>query len=129
MTEFGLENVKISSVPMSVSYYKTCQDSNDDRLLSNEGYQKLIGCLLYISVNTRPDILASISILTQKVNHPLQEDWNELKRVLKYLKGTSHLKLALGNNEDLNKCCMDILMQTGRRIKWTGSQIVVTLSS
>lgn len=54
--------------------------------------------MLYISVNTRPDISASISILAQKVQQPRQEDWNELKRVLKYLKGTSTLKLELSGD-------------------------------
>lgn len=71
--------------------------SDNDLLTSNAQYQKLLGCLLYISVNTRPDIAASVSILAQKVCQPTQADWNELKRVLKYLKGTADLKLALGN--------------------------------
>lgn len=35
--------------------------------------------------------------MAQKVSQPKQEDWDELKRVLKYLKGTAELKLSLGN--------------------------------
>lgn len=103
LTEFGLEDAKVSNIPMNVGYLKTSQESNNNLLLSNKNYQKLIGCLLYISVNTRPDISASISILAQKVTHPTQEDWNELKRVLKYLKGTMYLKLRLGNKKSKNE--------------------------
>lgn len=97
--EFGLTNAKPSNVPIDVSYGKT---SDSELLANNEKYRQLIGCLLYVSVNTRPDISASVSILAQKVSLPNQEDWNEAKRVLKYLKGTSGYALALGNIESEN---------------------------
>lgn len=95
VNDFGLASAKASNVPIQVNYGKG--KSDNDLLTSNAQYQKLLGCLLYISVNTRPDIAASVSILAQKVCQPTQADWNELKRVLKYLKGTADLKLALGN--------------------------------
>lgn len=95
VNEFGLNDAKASNVPIQVGYGKSKSGENVDLLLSNTQYQKLLGCLLYVSVNTRPDIAASISILAQKVTKPTQEDWNELKRVVKYLKGTADLKLTL----------------------------------
>ncbi|XP_036345698.1 secreted RxLR effector protein 161-like [Rhagoletis pomonella] len=79
---------------MDVSYYKSSSDSSC-QLINSEDYQKLIGCLLYISVNSRPDIAASVSILAQKVSNPTQNDWNQLKQALKYLKETSNIKLKL----------------------------------
>lgn len=36
--------------------------------------------------------------MAQRVSSPSTEDWNELKRVLKYLKGSSNLKLYLAND-------------------------------
>lgn len=98
VNDFGMSTAKTSSVPMLVNYGKSA-NSNDGLLLSNTQYQKLLGSLLYVSVNTRPDISASISILAQKVSQLRQEDWNELKRVLKYLKGTADMKLTLGSND------------------------------
>lgn len=86
-------NHRILQCKLDMTRKKTNKD--EDLLLSNTQYQKLIGCLLYVAVNTRPDISASISILAQRVSKPRQVDWNELKRVLKYLKGTSNMKLAL----------------------------------
>lgn len=50
-------------------------------------------------MNTRPDIAASVSILAQRVSQPRMEDWNELNRTLKYLKGTANLKLALAQKD------------------------------
>lgn len=100
MREFGLQDAKVSSVPISVGYGKDLSDADSGLLLSNSKYQQLLGCLLYISVNTRPDIAAAVAILAQRTCRPRQEDWNELKRVLRYLKGTVKMKLALaGNNK------------------------------
>lgn len=90
---FGLANVKSSDVPLNPSYGKGAES---DLLPSNDGYRQLIGCLLYISVSTRPDVSASVSILAQKVAGPNQEDWNGAKRIVKYLKGTAGLSLLLG---------------------------------
>lgn len=93
VAEFELTNAKTSPCPLSPSYGK----SREEYLLpDNKAYQKAIGCLLYISVNTRPDISAAVSILAQKVCGPTYEDWNEIKRTLKYLKGTAAIKLKLG---------------------------------
>lgn len=97
VNDFGLETAKVSKVPTQLNYGKA--ESGEHIFASSDQYQKLLGCLLFISVNTRPDIADSVSILAQKVSQPKQEVWNELKRVLKYLKGTSELKLALGNKK------------------------------
>lgn len=35
--------------------------------LDNEKYRRLVGSLLYIALNNRPDIAVSVSILAQKV--------------------------------------------------------------
>lgn len=82
VNDFGLVDAKPSYIPMNVSYRK---ENSTDVLISNEKYRKLIGSLLYVTVNTRPDIAVSVGILSQKVEKPTQEDWNELKRVVKYL--------------------------------------------
>lgn len=93
-SDFGLKDVKPARTPMDVNYGKS--DSSQP-LESNTKYRQLIGRLLYLSVNTRPDITASISILAQKVSQPTDEDWNQLKRVVKYLKATHQMKLKVSN--------------------------------
>lgn len=75
--DFGLKDPKISSFALNPNYLKSNEQS--DILLNNTLYQKAIGCLLYLAVNTRPDIAASVSILAQKVKQPTTEDWNEVK--------------------------------------------------
>lgn len=73
INEFDMIDAKISNVPMETSYIRTRRDT-DEILLTNNRYRKLIGCLLYISICTRPDIATSVSILSQRVSNPSQAD-------------------------------------------------------
>ena len=43
---------------------------------------------------------AAVNILTQKISKQNEEDWLELKRVARYLKGTLDLKLRIVPNSD-----------------------------
>ena len=57
-------------------------------------YRELIGCLLYLSVATRPDISHVVSSLSQYNDHFGVSHWSAAKRVLRYLKGTSDLGIS-----------------------------------
>lgn len=94
----GLEEARMSNIPLDTGYGK--QTDNPIPLPDNKQYQKLVGQLLYIAVNTRPDIAAPIAILSRKITCPTQLDWTELKRMVRYLKGTINLKLRLSHHED-----------------------------
>lgn len=56
-------------------------------------YQELVGCLLYLSVNTRPDISYAVSFLSQFNTCCNSLHWNQAKRLLAYLKATPKLGL------------------------------------
>lgn len=100
ISEFGLSDAKESETPMDVSFLKA---TNEDYLPNNNQYRQAIGSLLYVAVNTRPDISAAVTILAQRVEKPTQRDWLEVKRIIKYLKHTATHQLQLGfiNNTDL----------------------------
>ncbi|XP_055633480.1 uncharacterized protein LOC129773848 [Toxorhynchites rutilus septentrionalis] len=86
-------DAKGSSIPLDTGYYRSRVDS---RLLdSNEDYHSLVGALLYVAINTRPDIAASVSILSRQVSRATETDWVELKRVVRYLVKTAEYKLKL----------------------------------
>lgn len=98
--EARLNDSKISSYPLDPGYYRI---EDNSFLENNEEYRKLIGMLLYLSTNTRPDISATISILSQRISKPRMIDMNELKRLIKYLKSTKSfsLKLSFNNFNDI----------------------------
>lgn len=51
-------------------------------------YRNLIGCLMYLSVCSRPDISFAVSYLSQFNDCFSEEHWKAAKRVVRYLKGT-----------------------------------------
>ncbi|KAG5884934.1 hypothetical protein JTB14_009826 [Gonioctena quinquepunctata] len=55
-----------------------------------------IGALLYLSVNTRPDICVATSILGRNVSDPYTYDWSEEERIMKYLNETIDMEIKLG---------------------------------
>lgn len=65
-------------------------------------YRSLVGGLLNVAVNARPDIAASVSILGRCVSRPTERDWKAAKRVLRYLKGTKQHKLEFGPGNGWN---------------------------
>lgn len=87
---------KSSKFPMDTGYHKL----EGKELPSNEHYRKIVGMLLYLSTNSRPDIAASVAILSQRVKNPRDVDLNEAKRVVRYLKGTQHEKLRLSSSSN-----------------------------
>lgn len=56
-------------------------------------YRSLVGALLYVAVNARPDIAVSVGLLGRKVSEPTEMDWMAAKRVIHYLKGTKDFAL------------------------------------
>lgn len=95
ISKAGLVDAKTSRYPLDTGYYKL----TGKELETNEEYRTLIGMLLYLTTNSRPDIAASVSILSQKVTKPTDTDMNEIKRLIRYLKETRNLKLKMSTKE------------------------------
>ncbi|XP_049948020.1 uncharacterized protein LOC126456313 [Schistocerca serialis cubense] len=77
-------------------------DMQGDKI--QEQYQELIGCLLYISTNTRPDISYAANVLSQYYCKFTSVHWKAAKRVLRYVKGTIDYGIVFdkGDFKDLN---------------------------
>ena len=59
-------------------------------------YRSLVGCLMYLSIGTRPDIALPVQQLSQFLDCYSYDHWEAAKRVVRYLKGTRTYKLHLG---------------------------------
>lgn len=143
---FGMEDAKPVKAPMETNYLKemNCQDNP---LPTNTQYRKAIGKLLYLTTATRPDIAATVGILCRKVSMSSKKDWNAVKRIIRYLKGTSHYKLKLpasdeitltgyvdadwaGDTSDRKSTSGYLFFLSGGAISWTSrKQLSVTLLS
>ena len=61
-----------------------------------DNFHSVVASLLFISRRCRFDIQMAIGFLCTRVSEPTKDDWNKLKRVLQYLRGTIDLVLTLG---------------------------------
>ena len=71
LNRFGLQDAKISRAPLDQGYLKLRQDN--EPMPNSKRYQQLIGLLLYLTVNSRPDIAASVIILSQYNRSPTKQ--------------------------------------------------------
>ena len=76
------------------------RDSDDPKkeLLPEElatHFHHSVAQLLFLCMRSRRDIHTAVSFLTTRVRAPDRDDWGKLKNVMKYLKGTRHMKLNL----------------------------------
>ena len=93
LKKFGMENAKISPTPVDPSN-KLVKATEADEPFDQHIYQSAIGSLLYLSVATRPDISYAVSNVAKFSANPTTRHWNAVKRIMRYLKGTSDLGLV-----------------------------------
>jgi hypothetical protein len=65
-------------------------------------YLSVIGALMYLTNNTRPDIAFTINCLTRYSATPTMYHWNGIKNILRYLNGTIDLCLFFQINRESN---------------------------
>jgi hypothetical protein len=76
----------------------TVREESEERPLDKDrmlAFHHTVAQLLFMSTQARQDIQTTVVFLTTRVKPPDEDDWGKLKRVLKYLNGTKHLKLTL----------------------------------
>lgn len=95
LQKFGMLDCKPISTPMEPALNITIE--NEDKGLETI-HRQLIGCLLYATMCSRPDICYAVTYLSRFQHKPNTETWTYMKRVLRYLKGTLDQKLTYDRN-------------------------------
>lgn len=95
LKRFNMLDANPVSTPMECNV-RLGLSKNEEENQSNSDvpYQSLIGSLMYLAVNTRPDIAYAISYLSQFNTCFNTSHWIAAKRVLRYLKGTINYSLT-----------------------------------
>ena len=92
LKRFNMHESKPQSTPMV-----TRQVENRERKITEEvaeeclckaPYREAIGSLLYLAGATRSDISYAVIYLSRKQRSPTENDWKDVKRILRYLRGT-----------------------------------------
>ena len=91
------------SSPLSVNYKLSsgmCPSSEAERIeMSRVPYALAIGSLMYAMIYTRLDIAHAVGLVSWFMADLGQEHWNAVKRILRYIKGTSGAALCFGGSE------------------------------
>ena len=88
LSRFNMSDCNIVKTPMETKF----EENTEDELLSGEEpYRELVGCLLYVTQTTRPDLSYSVNFFSRFQSQPKQSHWKGLKRILRYIKGTLNL--------------------------------------
>ena len=92
LQKFGMSDSKPVSTPVNPDLKLVSSESSDE-VCNQQMYQAVVGSLLYLSTKTRPDIAYAVSSVARFCAKPTKEHWTAVKRILRYLKGTSNLGL------------------------------------
>ena len=99
LDRFGLAERKPVGTPADISAQlskKCCSEAGSAEAVSMkaEDYRGVVGSLLYIAEQTRPDVLATVTQISRFLENPVTVHWVAAKRVLRYLKGSKGLELC-----------------------------------
>ncbi|XP_057541678.1 secreted RxLR effector protein 161-like [Amaranthus tricolor] len=66
--------------------------------MSRVPYASAVGSLMYAMVCTRSDLAHAVSVVSRFMSQPGKEHWQAVKRIFRYLKGTSDVGLIYGGD-------------------------------
>eukprot|EP00956_Cyclotella_meneghiniana_P028301 scaffold65295_cov71-Cyclotella_meneghiniana.AAC.14 len=60
-----------------------------------KAFHHTVAQILFVSTRVRRDVQTIVAFLTTRTKKPDEDDWGKLRRLLRYLKATKHMKLTL----------------------------------
>ena len=111
LKRYGMEDFAPMSTPMTTD----CKLSKDDDTPQKDAtlYRSIIGALIYLTA-TRPDIMQAVGMVARFQSSPKQSHLVAMKRILRYLKGTTDFGLWYPKSSTLT-------MMTYSDVDWSGS--------
>ncbi|KXJ83029.1 hypothetical protein RP20_CCG009471 [Aedes albopictus] len=97
LSRFQMEDCSPISTPME-NRLKLPKGEESKR--TSKPYRELVGCIMYASLTSRPDLAATANYFSQFQACPTDEHWVHLRRVLRYVKGTLDLGLIYRGDAD-----------------------------
>eukprot|EP00253_Pinus_taeda_P004760 PITA_04760 len=114
-------------VRLSAEQCPKTQEEEED--MSRVPYASAVGSLMYAMVCTRPDIAHAVGVLSRFMSKPGKEHWSTVKRVFRYLCGTSDYDWA-GDLDQRRSTSGYVFNLFGGAVSWMSKkQSVVALST
>uniref|UniRef100_A0A1Y1MQF0 Endonuclease n=2 Tax=Photinus pyralis TaxID=7054 RepID=A0A1Y1MQF0_PHOPY len=102
LNKFNMRDCKGSDVPIEP---KLKLDISKNDTLTNKPFRELIGCLMYLSLATRPDISFAVNYLSKYQDRATDEMWTYLKKILRYLKKNKHIEIEFVRETNISLNC------------------------
>ena len=102
---FGLKEAKSVATPVNTAI-KLVKATEDDELADQGLYQSAVGSLQYLSTMTRPDITFAVSNVGKFSSKPTKDHWVAVKRIIRYLQGTSNYGLKYSYDGSNTSTCI-----------------------
>jgi hypothetical protein len=100
LERFRMHNEKLVSIPLAIHFKLTkemCPKTQEEiEYMSRVPYSSTIGSLMYAMVCTRPYIAHAMGVVSRYMKNLGKEHWEEVKWILRYLRGTSTHALCFG---------------------------------
>jgi len=93
-----MEKAKAVSTHLGTHFKLSCKQSpsteEEKKDMDRVPYASVVGNLMYVMVCTRPDLAHAIGSISRFLSNLGREHWNAVKWIMRYLCGTSSLKLC-----------------------------------
>jgi hypothetical protein len=104
LNRFNMDECNSMPTPMS-SVDKLSKDlspkTEDEKLeMKNIPYREAVGSLMYLMISSRPDIAYAMGAVSRYLDCPGKQHWHAVKRIMRYIKGTSNYCLQLGGTHN-----------------------------
>ncbi|GKA88247.1 retrovirus-related pol polyprotein from transposon TNT 1-94, partial [Tanacetum coccineum] len=98
LQRFNMQDCKPISTPFATNIKlssKMSPSSEKERMeMSRVPYASAVGSLMFAMICTRPDIAHAVGVVSRYMAEPGKKHWEAVKRILRYIKGTSDVALC-----------------------------------
>lgn len=95
LNKFRMEEAKPANTPMTSNKVEKEANRNE-----KYPYREVVGSLLYLTNKTRPDIAYAVNYGSRKIENPTDQDVQNVKQIMKYLKSTKEEGIIYKRKED-----------------------------
>nr|GEZ41383.1 Gag-Pol polyprotein [Tanacetum cinerariifolium] len=102
LQRFNIQDCKQISTPFptNIKLSKMSPSSEKERMeISRVPYASALGSLMFTMICTRPDLANRVRVVIRYMVEPGREHWEAMKRILRYIKGTSDVALCFAKSD------------------------------
>jgi hypothetical protein len=97
--DFGEDIIRSAATPAKKNLFDVDETAEPLTRKKRENFHSVVAKLLYVSKRSRLDIQLAVAFLCTRVSCSTEQDWQKLKQVLEYLRGTLDEYLTLGADD------------------------------